>query len=218
MSKKRSREESNGDDVSHLVAKPEEVCAVVLAKTRAWKDRCGCLYSIDSKIDVSKDHVVLKVGFFDEIKCSLILDMFSTPLPGNFVIQSASCDLNKACVCFTITKSAKVARAAAPVKPARDSSSAASCDLLRLRALYDVKEADAATVQEALAAVTCAGEGSQLAKCAHRPGLYVLYVTQPRDGVVPCEALVAAAAHDGVVDFEHKQVVISVPKRQSDIY
>jgi hypothetical protein len=29
---------------------------------------------------------------------------------------------------------------------------------------------------------------------------------------------VAAAAHDGVVDFESKQMTVSVVKRQSDIY
>jgi hypothetical protein len=210
---KRSRESTI--EVAQLVVKPETVCAMILEHTKTWKDRCGCLYFIDSKMTLSKDHIVLKVGFFDEIQCTQILDLSALTLPGNYVIRSVSCDMEKQAVVFTITKSTKSARQA-DVEPA--AAARADGDLLRLRALYDVKEADAPAVQAALASVTGASEGCQLLRCAHRPGMYVLYISQPRSGFVTSEALVAAAKHCGVVDFENKQIVISVDKKQSDIF
>jgi hypothetical protein len=215
---KRSR---GDDDVSQLVVKPDAVCEVVLREARRWRDRCNSLYDIESKMYVTKDQIVLKVGFFDELHCAQILALSEVALPGNYTIQSVSCDMKKQLVSFAITKSS-----CKRSKPAEASlmsllhDPTLDSEMLRLRTVFDVKDTDAQTVVEALRAVTLGFDRTEewhRARCAHRPGMYVLYLCLT-GAVVPDECVRSAATHKGVVDFENKQIIISVDKSQSDIY
>jgi hypothetical protein len=109
---KRGRDEDDGAAVEQLVVKPDTVCEAILRETRTWRDKCNSLYDIESKMYISKDQIVLKVGFFDEISCSQVLSLSSLKLPGNYSIRSFECDLKKQLVVFTVTRGAKAARVA----------------------------------------------------------------------------------------------------------
>jgi hypothetical protein len=212
---KRGRDEDDGAAVEQLVVKPDTVCEAILRETRTWRDKCNSLYEIESKMYISKDQIVLKVGFFDEISCSQVLSLSSLKLPGNYSIRSFECDLKKQLVVFTVTRGAKAARVAHASHDANDGE-----QLLRLRTVFDVKEADAPVVLAALQAVTrgfATPAEWRLMRCAHRPALYVMYVAVTAQDV-PDEAVRAAAEYHGVVDFDNKQIVFTVEKKQSDIF
>ena len=221
---KRGRDEgddaADDTDVAQLVVKPDKVCEAILRETRAWRDKCNSLYDIDSKMYVTKDQFVLKVGFFDEITCSQVLSLAALKLPGNYAIRSFECDLKKQLVVFTMTRGAKAQRTLAPGSSPSAASASDDEQLLRLRTVFDVKEADAPVVLAALQSVTrgfASPSEWRLQRCAHRPALYVIYLTIAAHDV-PDGAMRAAAAHRGVVDFENKQVVFTVEKKQSDIF
>lgn len=225
MSAKRRRDEEDGDDaaaenqsVTQLVVRPATVCESILGVTRTWRDKCGSLYHIESKMYVTRDSIQLKLGFFDELECAKILKLLELPLPGNYAIQSASCDLKKQLVLFTITRGGGASKRQKPALQA-SGQGGGEPDLLRLRTVHDVKEADAGHVHEALASVTRAFERPgdwNLLRCAQRPAVYVLYL-RIHAAEIPHEALRAAAAHRGVVDFEAEQLTFTCGKKASDI-
>lgn len=165
--------------------------------------------------------ICLKLGFFDELHCSQILSLSELKLPGNYSIQSVACDMKKQLVSFTITKSVKRARVdTTSTLSSLLADSSIDSEMLRLRTIFDVKDADAQSVVQALRAVTRGFDRTEewnLSRCAHRPGLYVLYLSLT-GSIVPDESVRAAAEHQGVVDFENKQIIISIDKSQSDIY
>lgn len=175
---------------------------------------------------MKKDQIVLKVGFFDELHCARILELTELSLPGNYAIQSATCDLKRQVVVFVITKGAKRPRVQEASPPHGGplasllSDAAADSEMLRLRTVHDVKEADAHNVMQAVRAVTRGFERPEdwhLVRCAHRPGIYVLSIGVA-GGTVPDACVRAAARYKGVVDFDNKQLTVSVDKRQSDIF
>lgn len=222
MAAKRRRDEDGDVAVAQLVVRPEAVCGAVLATTRTWRDRCNSLYHIESKTMVNRDSIQLKLGFFDELECAKMLALADVELPGNFVIQSMSCDLAKQTVVLTITRTGGGGGAAgkrAAVAPSRPAPAPTETELLRLRTLFDIKESDAVAVQETLCSVgRCFGGSTdwRLVRCAQRPAMYVLYL-RINALEVPYEALRAAARHRGVVDFDNKQLMIKCDKTCSDI-
>jgi len=156
------------------------------------------------------------VGFFDELQCSKILHLCALHLPGTYAVQSASCDLLNQLVLFTITRATKRQKVAA-LQPAPPTGTDA--ELLRLRTVHDVKEGDAPAVQQAIHAVTHAFDHPHewsLVKCAQRTSLYVLYL-KIHAKEVPYGTIRAAALHNGVVDFDARQVIIMCDKKCSDI-
>ena len=218
---KRGRDDEEGGAVAELFVKPETVCSLVLQQARQLRDKCNSLYDIESKMYVSKDNIVLKVGFFDELQCSQILDLAALVLPGNYIIREMTCDIKKQVVVFTLTKSSKLARvdAEAGSKKGSHTTGGGDADFLRLRTVHDVKEGDAPSVMAALRAVTAHFESPgdwRLLRCAHRPAMYVLYIELV--DTLPGGSIRAAAEHKGVVDFDNKQLVVTVDKKQSDIY
>jgi hypothetical protein len=211
MSKRRR------EDVSQLVVQPAAVCNAVLDVVQQWRDKCNALYDVESKMLVGKDSIVLKAGFFDELQCSQVLSLNDVPLPGNYAVQSASCDLNKQLVSFIITRGASAKRACLDAPAA--SRGATDSEMLRLRTVFDVKEADAADVHAALHATTRCFDSPgdwHLARCAPRPAHYVLHVAVSC-GVVPDGVMRLAADYKGLVDFDNKQLVLVVEKKQSEI-
>lgn len=217
---KRGRGSDDDDPVAQLVVRPAAVCAAVLDEVCTWRDKCNSLYDVDSKMSVGKDSIVLQCGFFEELTCAQMLSLTRAKLPGDYAVQSVSCDLNKQVVKYTIARCAgkrarEDLRPPAAVLPGGGGESEA----LRLRTVFDVKEADATAVQAALRAATASFASPsdwRLARCAPRPAHYVLHVAVV-GGAVPDEALRIAAEYHGMVDFENKQLVFTVEKKQSEI-
>jgi hypothetical protein len=221
MSKRRRGADEDGeDDVAQLVVRPATVCQAVLAEAGTWRDTCRSLYDIDSKMVVGKDNIQLKIGFFDELQCATIISLRDVALPGNYVIHDTQCQLEKHLVALTITRGPKRAREepALPVSTSAGGAAASESEKLRLRTVFDVKEVDAGSVADALAHVTRGfGPGEwRLMRCSARPSLYVLHL-KVTAAAVPDAVLRAGASYQGVVDFENKQLVLTVDKNQSDI-
>ncbi len=210
---KRTRDEF--EVLAQLTTKPEIVCSAIVDTARGWRDACGCLYDIDSKMYVSKEQIVLKVGFFDELRCEQIVAMANHRLPGDYVIQTFGCDLAKQLVEFTIAKMAKAAR-----EESRKPAAVDAAELHRLRVTYELRHDDAVKIYEALDLLVSAFNNKtcslKITRLAHRPSIIVLYIgiSSPN---VPGAAIRVAKDYCGVVLFEDKQIVLSVNKSQPDI-
>jgi hypothetical protein len=211
---KRPREE-DADEVSSLILKPAVVCESLLEVALGWRDRCNSLYDIDSKMYVSKDHIVLKVGFFDELRCQQVTDLVKIRIAGGYVVQSADCDIGKQLVVVKIARSGYMK----PEPRARGVGGLDTNELLRLRVTYELKEGDAVNVYNAVQSVLAEAESPQdlrLVRIAQRPSMYVVYISI-KSKLVASGVLSAAAAFAGILDFDNKQLIMSVRKTQSDI-
>jgi hypothetical protein len=214
MANKRRRDEDSS--VADLVVRPAAVCSAVLDVAGKWRDKCNSLYDIDSKMIVGKDAIVLKVGFFEELTCCQLLSLCDLELPGNFGVQSVACDLGKQLVTYTIARGSAKRAKEAPMAWRHEPSDS---ETLRLRTVFDVSEADAGAVHVAMRAVTAGFDSPgdwHLARCAPRPAHYVMHVAVS-GGCVPDGVLRRAADYKGVVDFDNKQIIFTVDKKQSEI-
>jgi len=210
-------------DVNELTLKPEVISSKLLNTIKSWTDSCGSLYSIEHELVKERDSAVLKVGFFDELECKKLVTLCAGDLPGNFDIETYTCNMKKSSVSIKIIKLVQNKRTAISPLPGGASASAAlpedQNEKMKLRIMYDIRESDIDSVYTAIHKVKQAavhGKDVHLLKITNRPKHYSLHFNVTAD-TLPRQLIDVAAHHDGNIDFENKQIHMQISKTVSEI-
>ena len=173
---KRSRDTRDAAVTPAPVNVPaEQACsAIVTHASKHWKDRCGSLFEIEHKIEKTKDRVLLKLGFFDEMDCSHVDELVDMRLPGDWIVDDAVVNVAKKIVVVHLALSRNAAlRAKKSVSTTSNQTPADGAEIMRMRVTFEVKEEDAPNVHAAVHRILAAFErpaDAKLTKVAHRPG------------------------------------------------
>jgi hypothetical protein len=211
---KRKRDASDGECDTHV--KIESVVKRILSAVSKWVDPCGCSYNTEHHLTREKDTVVLKVGFFDSLTCKQICDVIDTPLQGDYTIRNVLVDLHKRTIVFYVQRLRRDALNSAQdaLNDARCKPEASPMDMMKLRITYSIASDDVAAVQHTVNELGfCLPRASF--KVASKPASYAVVFTCK--DTVTLAAVRFAAERNGVVDMDHKQLVVDVKKTTPDI-
>lgn len=212
-------------DVNELTLKPEVISNKLLNTIKGWTDSCGSLYSIEHELVKERDSAVLKVGFFDELECKKLVTLCASDLPGNYDIETYTCNMKKSSVSIKIIKLVQTKRTTAMSGPAPVGTSTSAVipedqnEKMKMRIMYDIRETDIDSVYTAIHKVKQAaahGKDVHLLKITNRPKHYALHFNVSADTLAR-QLIDVAAHHDGNIDFENKQIHMQIPKTVSEI-
>ena len=198
------------DDVS-------AVCEHIVAHASGWRDRCGAEYCVEEETKVFDDRIVMKLGFFDELRCSDVGHMDSLALPESFVVRAVHCNMRKQYVCVSVYRSSAPGLAASLRALTKTDTSSAPNDFLEIA--YEVSPEDADAVHAAISKVLSSFErtgDATLLSISRRATCYDVCF-KVASALVPGTACRAAAAYDGVLNFETSHLDIQVPKKFTNI-
>jgi hypothetical protein len=211
-------------DVNELTLKPEVISTKLLNTIKSWTDSCGSLYSIEHELVKERDSAVLKVGFFDELECKKLVTLCASDLPGNFDIETYTCNMKKSSVSIKIIKLVQNKRTA--ISGPLPGGTAAGATLpedpnekMKLRIMYDIRESDIDAVYTAIhktKQTAVHGKDIHLLKITNRPKHYSLHFNVTAD-TLPRQLIDVAAHHEGNIDFENKQIHMQISKTVSEI-
>ncbi len=205
---KRGREEFES---TQQLVKVEAAVNVLVSRVSLWKDLCGCQYQFYKKLDKQAQAATLKLGPFDEIRSSAILELVNMKLPGDYAIADYSVDVEKKALCFSITRGATdiALKKAVTFKPSNNDDE----DLDYKTRLARAEDTD--EVKRALAIVT-KGCGNNEWSVKELPATYAVRIKFRT--CVPASALKASAGYpESKMDFDTGTLVCFVPKLHPDI-
>jgi len=162
---------------------------------------------------VFEDRVILKLGFFDELDCGSVAELEDVSLPAGFVVRGVQCNIRKQYVCVSVFKTSAptLANALKATPPARATANGGN----HLEIAYAVNAEDVAAVQRAIDEVVAATPDAMVTSISKRATLYEVYLAV--GAVVPAAGCHAAAAYDGVLNFETAHIEMRVPRKFTNI-
>jgi hypothetical protein len=214
---KRKRDTSEQGGEAHALVKIDSVIERILLQTKAWRDPCGCAYTPEHRVVREKESAMLQVGFFDSLTCRQICDVINLQLPGDYTIPDVVIDMRKRSISFRIQR---VRREPINCGQAREEIVAqrpgdgSSMDMMKLRISFSIAQEDVDVVHVVINTLTKALPGATF-KVATKPATYAV-VFSCKDTITTA-AIVFSAGFDGVIDFDHSQLVLCVQKSKPDI-
>jgi hypothetical protein len=205
-------------EIQELTVKPEAASSKLLNTIHTWTDSCGSLYNIEHELVKERDCAILKVGFFDELECRKFINLNTIELPGNFTIDNISCNMKKSSILIKLIKLVHGKKHHAE-NAIFSTLNVDDNEKMKVRIIYEIKESDIDSVYTAINKMKSSAihhKDVSLLKITTRPKQYSLYFQVSTD-TVHQRLVDVAAQHDGVIDFENKQIHIQICKSVSEL-